>query len=172
MPLQYHLCVKSLFDNFTYPTHLAAMAAQLTLTAAMQTSGEGKLFQNQLSLLCLAILLICIRLTSAKLPCSVPSGDEIVNNRYADTSPSPGQCLQFVVSIFCSHSKAKGPVCRDKLVLIYLCSLLLAESYAPEPNPRPRPKRVFIETILHHSLGRLRWLSRMRVRLVVRKSWI
>ncbi|WAR00573.1 RTJK-like protein, partial [Mya arenaria] len=35
----------------------------------------------------------------------------------------------------------KGPVCRNKLVLLYLCSLLLAESYAPEPNPGPRPPK-------------------------------
>ncbi|XP_052788794.1 uncharacterized protein LOC128223557 [Mya arenaria] len=35
----------------------------------------------------------------------------------------------------------KGPVCRNKLVLLYLCFLLLAESYAPEPNPGPRPPK-------------------------------
>ena len=35
-------------------------------------------------------------------------------------------------------SRRKGPVCREKLVLVYLCMLLLAESYAPEPNPGPR----------------------------------
>ena len=44
-----------------------------------------------------------------------------------------------VASMLSSHGKRKGPVCRCKLVLIYLCALLLAESYAPEPNPRPRP---------------------------------
>ena len=32
-----------------------------------------------------------------------------------------------------------GPVCRRKLVLLYLCSILLAQSYAPEPYPGPRP---------------------------------
>ena len=39
----------------------------------------------------------------------------------------------------CSLSKANGPVCRHKLVLLYLCSILLTQSYAPEPNPGPRP---------------------------------
>ena len=28
---------------------------------------------------------------------------------------------------------------RQKLVLLYLCSILLAQSYAPEPNPGPPP---------------------------------
>ena len=58
---------------------------------------------------------------------------------YPPGSVQNGCCSQFVVSMLSTRSKAKGPVCRDKLVLIYLCSLLLAESYAPEPNPGPRP---------------------------------
>ena len=33
----------------------------------------------------------------------------------------------------------KQRCCSDKLVFLYLCSLLLANSYAPEPNPGPRP---------------------------------
>ena len=48
-------------------------------------------------------------------------------------------CTEFVASMLTTRGKRKGPVCRNKLVLIYLCSLLLAESYAPEPNPGPRP---------------------------------
>ena len=35
-------------------------------------------------------------------------------------------------------SRRKGPICREKLVLLYFCMLLLAGSYAPEPNPGPR----------------------------------
>lgn len=38
-------------------------------------------------------------------------------------------------------SGQKGPVCRKKLVLLYLCLLLLQESFAPEPNPGPRPPK-------------------------------
>ena len=98
------------------------------------------MFQNYLSFTVFATLFICIRLATAKLPESVPSSNEIENIRYADSlSLSHGQCTQIFVSMFCSNSKRKSPVCREKLVLIYLCSLLLAESYAPEPNPGPRP---------------------------------
>ena len=79
-------------------------------------------------------------LVTAKLPESVPSSHEIENIRYADSiSFSSCACTQFVASMLNTHGKRKGPVCRNKLVLIYLCSLLLAESYAPEPNPGPRP---------------------------------
>ena len=46
--------------------------------------------------------------------------------------------LHFVLTLQCTMSRKKGPVCREKLVLLYLCMLLLAESYAPEPNPGPR----------------------------------
>ena len=49
-------------------------------------------------------------------------------------------------------SKQKGPVCRDKAVLLYLCSLLLAQSYAPEPNSVPRPVKfpcVICEKAVH-----------------------
>ena len=46
---------------------------------------------------------------------------------------------QFVTSLRVNRSLQLGPVCRNKSVLLYLCSLLLAQSYAPEPNPGPRP---------------------------------
>jgi hypothetical protein len=46
---------------------------------------------------------------------------------------------QFVVAMKCTRSNADGPICRKKQVLLYLCSLLLTLSYAPEPNPGPRP---------------------------------
>ena len=98
------------------------------------------MFQNYLSFTVFATLFILIRLATAKLPESVPSSNEIENIRYADSlSVSPGQCTQIFVSMFCSSDKRKSPVCREKLVLIYLCSLLLAKSYATEPNPGPRP---------------------------------
>ena len=40
----------------------------------------------------------------------------------------------FILSMRVIRNKPQGPVCRNKLVLLYLCNLLLAESYAPEPN--------------------------------------
>ena len=46
---------------------------------------------------------------------------------------------QFVVAMKCTQSNADGPICRKKQVLLYLCSLLLTLSYAPEPKPGPRP---------------------------------
>ena len=45
---------------------------------------------------------------------------------------------QFVTSLRIGRSLIMDPVCRQKSVLLYLCSLLLAQSYAPEPNPGPR----------------------------------
>ena len=48
-------------------------------------------------------------------------------------------CSQFISSLRCTLPKSNGPVCRNKLVLLYLCSIMLAQSYAPEPNPGPRP---------------------------------
>jgi hypothetical protein len=41
----------------------------------------------------------------------------------------------------CTRSNADGRICRKKQVLLYLCSLLLTLSYAPEPNPGPRPMK-------------------------------
>ena len=52
--------------------------------------------------------------------------------------PELSICTQFIGTLRCSRA-ANGPVCRRKLVLLYLCSILLAQSYAPEPNPGPRP---------------------------------
>ena len=49
--------------------------------------------------------------------------------------------LQLILTLQCTRPKKKGPVCREKLVLVYLCALLLAESYAPESNPGPRPPK-------------------------------
>ena len=43
-----------------------------------------------------------------------------------------------ILTMRLTRNKTQGPVCRNRLVLLYLCSLLLAESYAPEPNPGPR----------------------------------
>ena len=53
----------------------------------------------------------------------------------------PTLSLNFFFTMRTSMTKQKGPVCRNRLVLLYLCSLLLAQSYAPEPNPGPRPIR-------------------------------
>ena len=45
---------------------------------------------------------------------------------------------QIVGTMCMTRNKQSGPVCKHKFVLLYLCSLLLAESYAPEPNRGPR----------------------------------
>ena len=60
-------------------------------------------------------------------------------------------CTQFIGSLRCSLPKSNGPVCRRKLVLLYLCSILLAQSYAPEPNPGPRPVK-FPYAICHKAV--------------------
>ena len=52
--------------------------------------------------------------------------------------PELSICTQFIGTLRCSKA-ANGPVCRRKLVLLYLCGILLAQSYAPEPNPGPHP---------------------------------
>ena len=44
----------------------------------------------------------------------------------------------YIVNLRCNGWRKQDPVYRSKSVLLYLCSLLLAESYAPEPNPGPR----------------------------------
>ncbi|KAH3863073.1 hypothetical protein DPMN_026051 [Dreissena polymorpha] len=41
---------------------------------------------------------------------------------------------QLIAFMQASMSRKKGPVCREKLVLLYLCVLLLA-------NPGPRPPK-------------------------------
>jgi hypothetical protein len=61
-----------------------------------------------------------------------------------DTTDEKGQTstlslpAQFVAAMKCTRSNADSPVCRRKQVLLYLYSLLLTLSYAPEPNPDPR----------------------------------
>ena len=55
------------------------------------------------------------------------------------TLPGLSICTQFIGSLRCTLSVPNGPVCRNKLVLLYRCSILLTQSYAPEPNPGPRP---------------------------------
>lgn len=52
--------------------------------------------------------------------------------------PNLSTCTQFICTLRCSNF-TREPVCRQKLVLLYLCSILLPQSYAPEPNPGPRP---------------------------------
>lgn len=96
------------------------------------------MLQNYLSFLAFATLFICVRLITAKLPESVLSGEKIEDIRYAGkASLSSGSCTQFVATMLCTRGNRKGPVCKNKLVLIYLCSLLLADSIEPNPGPRP-----------------------------------
>jgi len=65
------------------------------------------------------------------------NGALIFGPRNINLSPS----LQLILTMRTTMSKQKGPVCRERLVLLYLCMLLLQESYAPEPNPGPRPPK-------------------------------
>jgi len=65
------------------------------------------------------------------------NGALILGPRNINLSPS----LQLILTMRTTMSKQKGPVCRERLVLLYLCMLLLQESYAPEPNPGPRPPK-------------------------------
>ena len=44
---------------------------------------------------------------------------------------------QFIITLMTLRDKMKGPVCREKNILLYLCSRLLSMSYAPEPTPGP-----------------------------------
>ena len=53
-------------------------------------------------------------------------------------APVPVHCFS-ITSLRCTLSVSNDSVCRKKLVLLYLCSILLTQSYAPEPNPGPRP---------------------------------
>ena len=64
--------------------------------------------------------------------------DDLANVQFR-TLPGLSICTQFIGSLRCTLSVPNGPVCRNKLVLLYLCSILLTQSYAPEPNPGPRP---------------------------------
>ena len=57
--------------------------------------------------------------------------------KLGEDNPKYSACFDFVMF----NVTEKGPVCRQKLVLLYLCMLLLAESYAPEPNSGPRPPK-------------------------------
>ena len=46
-------------------------------------------------------------------------------------------CTKFITALRTLNPKQR--CCRDKLVFLYLCSILVVNSYAPEPNPGPRP---------------------------------
>ena len=60
-------------------------------------------------------------------------GTDIDNVQFSQL-PKLSICTQFVGTLR-SAKMTNDPVCRQKLVLMYLCSILLAQSYAPEPNP-------------------------------------
>ena len=59
------------------------------------------------------------------------------------TLPGLSICTQFIGSLRCTISVSNGSVCRSKLVLLYLCSILLTQSYAPEPNPGSEVIKLF-----------------------------
>ena len=52
-------------------------------------------------------------------------------------NPSFSVRTQFITKLKCMEPKQSA--CKAKLILLYLCTLLKAESYAPEPNPGLRP---------------------------------
>ena len=88
--------------------------------------------------LCLFVLATCLLARYSVSEYERFAGKLPVNTQNEFSSCS-SLCNQLITSLRATMSKQKGPVCRDKAVLLYLCSLLLAQSYAPEPNPGPRP---------------------------------
>ena len=56
-------------------------------------------------------------------------------------------CVQLLTCMQTAISRRKGTVCREKLLLLYLCMLLFLESYASEPNPGPRTPRYPCEIV-------------------------
>ena len=55
-----------------------------------------------------------------------------VENVHFSSQPDLPICTQFIGSLRATLTASNGPVCRNKLTLLYLCSILLAQSYAPE----------------------------------------
>ena len=86
-----------------------------------------------------AVLILRKLLPDEPQRCETGYGNDILNIRPHTTKLSPS--LQFILTLRSCMSKQKGPVCRERLVLLYLCMLLLQESYDPEPNPGPRPPK-------------------------------
>ena len=65
---------------------------------------------------------------------------DVIENKIRLVKPTHvTHCTMFITSMKENLGKAKGPVTRDKTTLLYLCSLLLAETIEPNPGPR-RPK--------------------------------
>ena len=95
------------------------------------------MFKSALPLFTVASILLIYKIIYKPLYYELPSTNTLV--LVQDKPPSLPTHL--ILSMSINMGKAKGPVCRDKLTLLYLCSLLLAESYAPEPNPGPRPPK-------------------------------
>ena len=88
----------------------------------------------------LSTILICKVIQSSYWDChhDESTNTDLSTIQFSNLSNLP-ICTQFIGSLRCSLPKSNGPVCRHKLVLLYLCSILNAQSYAPEPNPGPRP---------------------------------
>ena len=95
---------------------------------------------NTCSHILLSIILIGKVIESDYRDLLKPHGknDDLANVQFS-TLPGLYICTQFIGSLRCTLSVPNGPVCRNKLVLLYHCSILLTQSYAPEPNPGPRP---------------------------------
>ena len=93
-----------------------------------------------ISQILLSTFLICKVIQSHYLDCCQP-GSKYIDLEHVRFSNIPNASIStlFIGSMRCSLSKANGPVRRHKLVLLYLCSILLTQSYAPEPNPGPCP---------------------------------
>ena len=119
-----------------YPTHpllqSSVYSTLITQPCLHLARLKRSMIQNYLTFLVFALMFICARLLTAKLPESILSGNEFENIKYGETlsvSSSNSICTQFVTCLLTHYGNRKGPVCGNKLVLIYLCSLLLAESY-------------------------------------------
>ena len=77
---------------------------------------------------------ICATLLLAKRSVALLNSKQAID---VENKCHPATC--YMVNLISNGwRKCQDPVHRSKSVLLYLCILLLAESYAPEPNPGPR----------------------------------
>ena len=66
-----------------------------------------------------------------------------IGHEYSIVQDGPQLYLtcHIILSMRVHKNKLQDPVCRNKLILLYLRNLLLVESYAPELNHGPRTKK-------------------------------
>ena len=132
-----------MYVNLSLETFSATLNCSLVLKPPLFTSGLRNLKMLEW---CYAILLLSTVLISIRI---APKVHGNVNNelliRPNTIKVSP--CVQLLTCMQTAISRRKGAVCREKLLLLYLCMLLFLESYASEPNPGPRTPRYPCEIV-------------------------